>query len=191
MAWWLECSPIVWETWVQYQVKSCQRFKKWYLIPPCLTLSIIRYGSRVNWSNPGRGVAPFPIPLCSSYRKGSLWVTLNYGCQLYFLLYFMLKWVFLISNYIVWFVWVLWHINLCRLFNVQSVFIQINSSISNNSVVWLVVLFYGVSTLFRSFNTELNFKQFSLASVCSLNVKTVLFQEIQFSISSHLVLFDP
>ena len=26
---------------------------KWYLIPPCLTLSIIRYGSRVKWSNPG------------------------------------------------------------------------------------------------------------------------------------------
>ena len=32
------------------------------------------------------------------------------------------------------FVWVLWHINLCRLFNAKSIFIQINSSISNNSV---------------------------------------------------------
>ena len=29
---------------------------------------------------------------------------------------------------------VLWHINHCRLFNVKSIFIQINSSISNNSV---------------------------------------------------------
>ena len=28
------------------------------MIPPCLTLSIIRYGSRVKWSNPGNGVAP-------------------------------------------------------------------------------------------------------------------------------------
>ena len=27
---------------------------------------------------------------------------------------------------------------------------------------WLVVLFYDVSTLFESFNTESNFKQFSL-----------------------------
>ena len=27
---------------------------------------------------------------------------------------------------------------------------------------WLVVLFYGISTLFRSFNTKFNFKQFSL-----------------------------
>ena len=29
------------------------------------------------------------------------------------------------------FVWVSWHINLCRLFNAKSIFIQINSSISN------------------------------------------------------------
>ena len=29
---------------------------------------------------------------------------------------------------------VLWHINLCRLYNAKSIFIQINSSISNNSV---------------------------------------------------------
>ena len=39
------------------------------------------------------------------------------------------------------------------------------------SLFWLVgcfVLFYGVSTLLGSFNTELNFKQFSLASVHSL-----------------------
>ena len=32
-----------------------------------LTLSIIRYVSRVKWSNPGKGVAPFPTPRCSSY----------------------------------------------------------------------------------------------------------------------------
>ena len=30
--------------------------KKWYLIPPCLTLSNIRYISRVKWSNPGKGI---------------------------------------------------------------------------------------------------------------------------------------
>ena len=29
---------------------------------------------------------------------------------------------------------VLWHINLCRSFNAKSIFIQIISSISNNSV---------------------------------------------------------
>ena len=32
-------------------------FKKWYLIPPYLTLSIIRYVSKVKWNNPGKGVA--------------------------------------------------------------------------------------------------------------------------------------
>ena len=32
------------------------------------------------------GVAPSPTPWCSSYRKGILRVTLDYGRQLYFLL---------------------------------------------------------------------------------------------------------
>ena len=44
---WLECSPMAQETWAQSQVKSYQRLKKYYLIPPCLTLSNIRYVSRV------------------------------------------------------------------------------------------------------------------------------------------------
>ena len=35
--------------------------------PPCLTLSIIRYVSRVKWSNPGKGVSPSSKPRCSSY----------------------------------------------------------------------------------------------------------------------------
>ena len=71
------------ETWFQSQVKSYQRLKKWYLMPPCLTLSIVRYGSRVKWVNPGKGVAPSPTPWCSSYWKWNLRVTLDYGCQLY------------------------------------------------------------------------------------------------------------
>ena len=51
---------MVWETRVQSQVESYQRLKKWYLMLPCLTLNIIRYGSRVKWSNLGNGVAPSP-----------------------------------------------------------------------------------------------------------------------------------
>ena len=35
---------------------------------------------------------------------------------------------------LVWFGLVLWHINNCSLFNAKSIFIHINSSISNNSV---------------------------------------------------------
>ena len=85
MAMWVECSPMVRETWVQSQVASYQRLKKLYLIPPCLTLSNIRYVSRVEWSNPGKGVVPSPTPSCSSYWKGSLLVTLDYGCQLTYL----------------------------------------------------------------------------------------------------------
>ena len=75
------------KTWVQFQVESYQRLLKWYLIPPCLTLSDIRYVSRVKWSDPRIGVASSPTPRCSSYWKGSLLVTLDYGRQLYFLLY--------------------------------------------------------------------------------------------------------
>ena len=49
------------------------------MILPRLTLSIIRYGSRVKWSNPGKVVAPPDTSRCSSYWKGSLQVALNYG----------------------------------------------------------------------------------------------------------------
>ena len=48
-------------------------------MPPCLVLSIIRYGSRVKWVNPRKEVEPSSIPSCCSYRKGSLRVTLDYG----------------------------------------------------------------------------------------------------------------
>ena len=50
---------------------------------PCLTLSNIRYVSRVKWNNPGKGVAPSPTPWCSSYWKRSLPVALDYRRQLY------------------------------------------------------------------------------------------------------------
>ena len=56
MAHWLSVRVIAngRETWVQSQVKSYQRLKKWYLIPPCLAIRIIMYVSRVKWSNPGK-----------------------------------------------------------------------------------------------------------------------------------------
>ena len=57
------------------------------MIPPCLTRGIIRYISRVNWSNLGEGVVPSPTPRCSSYWKGSLRVALDNGRQLYLLIY--------------------------------------------------------------------------------------------------------
>ena len=87
-------------SWLQSQVESYPRLKKWYLILLCLALCIIRYGSRVKWSNPGKGVMPSLIytPWCSSYWKGSLLVTLDDGCQL-FLLTFM---VYCFSQCVIW-----------------------------------------------------------------------------------------
>ena len=67
---------------VQCTVESYQRLKKWYLLPPRLTLSFIRYVSRVKWSKPGKRVVPSPTPRCSTYWKGSLQIALNYRRQL-------------------------------------------------------------------------------------------------------------
>ena len=79
----VECSPMARETGIQSPVESYQRLKKRYLIPSCLTFSVISYVSRVKCSNPRKGVAPSPKPRGSSYWKGSLRVTLDYGRQLY------------------------------------------------------------------------------------------------------------
>ena len=86
------------ETRVQSQLESYQRLKKWYLMPPCLTLSIIRLGWRVKWSHPGKGVTLFPIPWCSSYRKGSLQVTLNNFIYIYYHICWLIKNV--LKNYL-------------------------------------------------------------------------------------------
>ena len=60
--WRLECSSMARETCVQSRVESYQRLKKWYLLPPCLTHSNMRYGSRVKWSNRWKGEAPSSTP---------------------------------------------------------------------------------------------------------------------------------
>ena len=79
---WVEYSRMIRETWLQFQVASYQRHKKWYLIPPCLTLSNIRYVSRVKWTNSRKGVVPSPTLKWGSCWNGSLLVTLDYGRQL-------------------------------------------------------------------------------------------------------------
>ena len=60
------------ETGVQSQVATYQKLKKWYLIPPCLTLNIIRYGLSGKWGNPEKGVAPSPTPRLVAIEKGAL-----------------------------------------------------------------------------------------------------------------------
>ena len=81
----------------QSQVDSYQRLKKWYWIPLCLTLSIIRYVSKGKWSNPGKEVTPFPSHWRSSYWKGSklMWfyhaVQINQSINNLFRTFFQLK----------------------------------------------------------------------------------------------------
>ena len=58
LAHWVEYLPMAQETRVQFLVESYQRLKTSYLIPPCLTLSTIRYISRGKWSNPGNSTLP-------------------------------------------------------------------------------------------------------------------------------------
>ena len=165
MAWRVECLLNPLGDWgVQSQVKSYQRLKTWYLIPPCLTLSIIMYRSRVKWSHPGKGEGHSPTSWSSSYCKGSLQVALYYGCQLYLLTMahsicmgnFLKK-----ANYMFFFR-IFFH--KCRLCIVWSWFIikiilifqndliwgyskwqQIKQSATGLNRCWLVVL-YGIST---------------------------------------------
>ena len=71
-------------------------------MPPCLTLSIIRYILRIKWSNPGKGVAPSPTSSWSSYWKGSLQIILDYGCQLYLYIRCTYLWTANYSNLYFW-----------------------------------------------------------------------------------------
>ena len=82
----VECSPMAQETRVQSKVESYQRLKKWYLIPPCLTLNIIRYFSRVKWSNPGKGVVPSLTPRVVAIEKGAFGSPLTTVANFTFLL---------------------------------------------------------------------------------------------------------
>ena len=43
--------------------------QKWYLMPLCLTLSIVSHGSRVKRSNPGKGVVTSPTHRKEDQRK--------------------------------------------------------------------------------------------------------------------------
>ena len=75
---------------VQCLVKSYQRLKKCYLVPPCLTLIFISHGLKVSGSIEGKEVVLSPTPHRSSYWKRSLQVSLDYRrptCLLYIYIY--------------------------------------------------------------------------------------------------------
>ena len=62
LTWFVSAAVLFTQVQPAYEISNwrvCQRFvrlKKLYLIAPCLTISIIRYGSRRKWSNLGKGV---------------------------------------------------------------------------------------------------------------------------------------
>ena len=77
------------ETCIQYQVESYQRLLKQYLGPLCLTLSSIRYISRVKWSYPWKRTSALPNTL---KREPS--VALNnaqYVCNTYIYIYIYIR----------------------------------------------------------------------------------------------------
>ena len=77
----VECSPMGLETGVQSQVGSYQRLKKWYLIPPCLKLSIVKACFKGKVEQSRERNSALPTPRCSSYWKGSFQVALEYCRQ--------------------------------------------------------------------------------------------------------------
>ena len=67
-------------------------------MPPCLTLSIITYGSKVKWGNLGKGAAISPTPRCSSYCKWSLPVALDYDKQTLYIYIYIYIYIFRINS---------------------------------------------------------------------------------------------
>ena len=64
LPWLVEFSPMAWEIWVQFQVESYQRLKKWYSIPPCLTLSTqVRIKGKVEQSRGRSSALPYTLVL--------------------------------------------------------------------------------------------------------------------------------
>ena len=80
--------PMARESWVQSQVESYQSLKTLYLIPPCLTLSIIMYVSRIKWSNPRKWVAPSQPLSVVAIEKGTFgWPQLDTHTHIYIYIY--------------------------------------------------------------------------------------------------------
>ena len=56
----------------------------------------------LKWSNPGKGISPYPTPRCCSYWKGSLLVALDHGSTLYLriILYiYLIAWIFIFDHW--------------------------------------------------------------------------------------------
>ena len=94
--------------------------------------------SRVRWSNPGKGVAPSPTLRCSSYRKVSLRVTLDYGRQLYFTFIYIYIYIYQNDRVRKWFE--IWHLVL--FFFIISYCYALHLFPSSSGGVWILVRYY-------------------------------------------------
>ena len=75
-------SPMVRDTCVQSQVEVIPKTQKMVLDDSLLNTQHYKVRIKGKVEQSREGVAPSPTPWCSSYRKGSLRVTLDYGRQL-------------------------------------------------------------------------------------------------------------
>ena len=83
------------------------------------------------------------------------------------------------------FVGILWHINLCRLFNAKYILKQINSFISNNSVYYKNTFQLSKTFLFQAIQfSQTVLIQIIHFSISIVFVKIVLFQTIQLILSA-------
>ena len=73
------------ETWVQFQVESYQRLKKMVLDASLLNTQHYKVRIKGKVEQSRERISALPTHWCSSYRKGSFRVTLDYGRQLYLL----------------------------------------------------------------------------------------------------------
>ena len=142
------------ETWVQSRV--IPKTQKMVLDASLLNTQHYKVRIKGKVEQSREGVAPSPTPWCSSYRKGSLRVTLDYGrhmaklrwipapiptnlqvaisqsvlkCNAMYHRIMIFEWKFLFWLGLVW-----WYIIYYWLFNAKSIFIYTNSYITNNSV---------------------------------------------------------
>ena len=76
-----------WETGIQSEVESYQRLKKWYIMPPCLTLGIIRNVSMVKWLNLRKGVI--------AIEKGAFWLPLTMVANFTYLYIYMYIYIYI------------------------------------------------------------------------------------------------
>ena len=121
-----------------------------YLIPPCLTLSIIRYVSRVKGSNPEKGVAPSPTHRCSSYWKESLRVALDESRNFILLMYMR---VYVCVCVCVCVLWVQWK---KKVYTLKWISPQENLFFGylyfSTAYFWRFTSFSGINGLFYHFN---------------------------------------